>query len=104
MPIILKIASIQRLAASGKQMQRVRLKTKSLYISLGMTIFFLVVYLVVWTVVDPWVEVYSHSLTDMVTPTGETVIGVADSCGSEQEIWQYIYQSFGVLPLLFLPA
>jgi len=101
-PLLLKMSAIQRLASSGKQMQRVRIKVLELFVVLALVVIAVIGLLVAWTIADPPLEKYTYSLTDLVTAEGHTVVGLEDLCGSDSDIWQYV--SFAWRALLIIPG
>ncbi|CAB9521809.1 Receptor-type guanylate cyclase gcy [Seminavis robusta] len=101
-PLLIRILAINQLAASGKQMQRVRLNIWMLYGSVAATAALLVVFLIVWTLVDPPQEQLQYEMTDFETPNGETIVHVYDYCWSENQFWYYIH--FGWKAVILLPA
>ncbi|CAB9522519.1 Receptor-type guanylate cyclase gcy [Seminavis robusta] len=89
-PLLIRISAINQLAASGKQMQRVRLNIWKLHAVVAVAAALVAVFLLVWTLVDPPQEQFQYKVTDLVTPTGDTVVEAFGYCGSENDFWYFV--------------
>ena len=89
-PLWMRIYEINQLAASGKQMQRARLRIWKVYACVATVAVVVATLLLVWTLVDPAREVFGYEMAGYVTPEGETIINAHAYCGSENEFWCYI--------------
>ena len=99
-PLIVKIAAINRLMVATQQMRRVKLTMASLF---GAVLFFCVlvfICLVLWTTMDPPRKDEEFELTENESENGETVVKRSYYCGSDQEVWNFLGVSWQALLLL----
>jgi hypothetical protein len=101
-PLVVKIAAINRLMHAALRMKRIKLSRNFLLGAVAFFIGLVGIYLTVWTIVDPPTKAGSYSLTDQTTEDGSTVVEVTYFCESGSEWWTII--SVGVQTLLLLAA
>ncbi|CAB9522416.1 Receptor-type guanylate cyclase gcy [Seminavis robusta] len=89
-PLVYRMAKIQRLATSGRKMQRVRLLRKDLLLVVGGFGAFVVAFLLAWSIVDTPREVFQYSLSTVQTEQGETIVDAFDYCGSDSDVWYLV--------------
>ncbi|CAB9520220.1 Receptor-type guanylate cyclase gcy [Seminavis robusta] len=99
-PFYVRISAISDLATSGKQMQRVKLDLKYLYIKVAAVAFLVAAFVLVWTLVDTPEKTYEYEMSGDTTAEGETIIRAYDYCGSEQEHWMYMVFAWRALILV----
>ena len=89
-PLIVKVAAIQKLMQAAKHMRRVNLDMRYLYgVVVGVCVV-VIVFLVLWTVLDsPHKALHSALSTDQ-TNAGETIIFMTPYCTSDTNLWRYL--------------
>ena len=99
-PLIVKVAAIQKIISATRQMKRVKLGRKHLFgVVFGLT-FLVVVFLVIWTALDAPHKQSNYALSDMTTGQRETVVLMTHFCLSDSDIWQYLSALWHSLLLL----
>jgi hypothetical protein len=98
-PLLVKIAAINRLMKASRQMRRVVLKRRSLYGAVAGISTLIMVFLLVWTLLDPPDIAVDYILTDEVTE-GATVVKYTLYCSSDTEAWQFAAVSWNAILLL----
>jgi hypothetical protein len=94
-PLIVKVAAINKLFQNAIKFKRVKIQTKKLHITVGVIISLVVLYLIIWTIIDPSTRQTNRTLTNELNEDGGQVIEVNFSCSSESSVWLvivYIYQ------------
>lgn len=86
-PLIIKVAAINRLMNAALQMRRVELSRRSLFGAVTLLLAIVVLFLILWTVLDPPRPVPSFSLKEASRETGENVVVVDYFCKSKSEAW-----------------
>lgn len=87
-PLIVKVAALNRLAQAAKKMRRLVLSRKNLfYIVLFLTSITLI-HLIAWTWVDPPRVGWKYELTDATTDANETIIKVRYLCNYGDTVWR----------------
>ena len=99
-PTIVKVAAINRLMASARRYRRAALDLKSLYLTVVSISVLVVVYLTVWTVLDPPHKEADYDLTDETTSDGRTIVNVSYICISNSNAWDYFGVAWNGLLLL----
>ena len=89
-PLIVKVAAIQKLMQAARQMRRVNLNLRDLYVMVCGICCIVVVYQALWTALDTPDKVYHSSLSSDKTDLGETIILMMPYCKSESNTWQYL--------------
>ena len=89
-PIIVKVAAIQRLMTAARSMRRVELNQRHLItMVLGLTAF-VVIFLIFWSTLDPPKQGSLLELSDETTAAGETVVLTQSFCASKSDYWRYL--------------
>jgi len=89
-PLITKVAAINRLMlAAGRMRRRVILKRRSLFGLVALVTLGVTVYLIIWTVLDPPHTMIQYEVTDEVAAGNETVVGYSYYCSSDSPVWAY---------------
>ncbi|CAB9513019.1 expressed unknown protein [Seminavis robusta] len=101
-PLLVKAAAILRLSMAAKKMRRVNLSRESLLGAVAIITVLVVVFMTIWTAVDPPRQGNEYQLTDDQNEEGETVIEVYEICRSESQVWYYI--SVGWMTVILLSA
>jgi hypothetical protein len=107
-PLIVKVAAINRLLKAAQNMRRVVLKRKSLYGTVFGLCFVIIIYLAIWTGLDPPHQQFDYTLTTDTTKSEDpengvefTFVVMSSYCYSESEVWNYISASWYSLMLLW---
>ena len=100
-PLIVKVAALNKLLGAARQMQRVTLKRKTLFRYVGIINAVVMLYLIIWCFLDRPKKQTEYALTDTITNDGETVVSAAFYCDSKSNIWWYVCLIWNVLLLLW---
>ena len=93
-PLLVKIAAINRLVAAAQRMKRVRISMRSLFLSVVAVVFVVMVFMTVWTILDPPKRHEDRYLKEV------DVIATAIVCASDSSLWDVIVLGWnGVLIL-----
>jgi hypothetical protein len=82
-PLLIKIAAITKIDSHSKKLKRVTIRPKAMIAAVASVVGLVLVYLTVWTIVDPPTRVEDHFLS----PDDDTVVEVTEHCGSQSEYW-----------------
>jgi len=99
-PLIVKVAAINKLMEAAKKMRRVVIQRKSLFAAVMVVCALVALFLAVWTALDPPHKEAAYDLTDVSAEGGETIVTVRYYCNSESDVWYYISVGWSVLLLL----
>lgn len=89
-PLMVKVAAINRLMQASRRMKRVTIKRKSLLGITASVSALIVVFLVCMTVIDPPKKTSEYELTRNLTEDGYTVVFASYYCSSISDIWRYV--------------
>ena len=101
-PLAIRIDAINRLASSGKQMQRARLRTNKLFGAVATMACIVAGFLIAWTITDAPEKGTHYQLTGEVTSQNQTVVATYESCGSSSDLWFIVSLSWQAV--LLFPA
>ena len=101
-PLVVKIAAINRLFQAARRMQRVKLSRGLLLGVVAALTSVVVLYMIVWTIVDPPSKEGQYTLTDGTTKKGHSVVMVSYICAAESQAWMLV--AVGCQSLLLLCA
>jgi hypothetical protein len=99
-PLIVKVSAINRLFSAATSMRRVVLRRESLF---GAVIFIsslVVVFLILWTVLDPPRKLEEFELTDTLSEDEDTVVSTYSFCSSERDIWTFLAVGWNCVMLI----
>ena len=99
-PLVVKVAAINRLQAAARRMRRVTLKRIILLQRVALVFSFVVVFLSVWTALDPPRRDTEYILTLDETEHGDTVVQVSFFCEANSPVWEYVALAWNILLLL----
>lgn len=99
-PLIVKVAAINRLMHAARQMRRVVVNRTNLFGGVALIIFFVLIFLTVWTVVDPPHRNGEYDLSGMQTANNETIILLNYYCSSQTQAWRFVSVGWNALLLL----
>merc|ERR1712003_544870 len=80
--------------------RRITLNKQHLFRAVGVLTGIVIVYMIVWTVVDPPVKEQDYQLTDTVTDDESTIVTVGYYCRSTRGLWSFVSVGFQALLLL----
>ena len=89
-PLIVKVAAIQKLMQAARHMRRVNLNMRQLYGVVVGVCFVVVVFLVLWTVLDAPYKTMHSELSKDQTKAGETIVFMTPYCTSDSKLWRYL--------------
>lgn len=95
-PLLVKIAAINRIMSSAKKMKRVKIKRMEMFKVMGGLLSLVVFYLIIWSAVDPVKAVEERSVTN----SASTVVEQCTTCSSRNSFWYYIALGFQGLLLI----
>ena len=89
-PLIVKVAAINRIMMAASRMKRVVLKHSTLFGIVVLLTSVAAIYLLLWTLIDTPHQSTEFSLTDTVTDEGETIVVATNYCSSDSALWKYV--------------
>jgi hypothetical protein len=98
-PLIIKVAAINRLIHAAQRMRRVRLEPSRLIGGVALILFFVIVFLSTWTVIDPPTKKEEYFLGE-VPSSGETEVIVTYFCSSSSPAWNFSALAWNAVLLL----
>lgn len=99
-PLIVKVAAINRLMNAARRMKRVVVNRSYLVGVVVLITALVVIFLVLWTVIDPPQRSAEYDLTATMVGNNETVVMLTYYCSSNSDIWQFISVGWNALLLL----
>ena len=99
-PLLLKVAAIASLISASSKFRRVRLDKKKLLSAVFIIGAIIVIFLVVWTIMDPAVQTAEFNLTEDMTEDGDTIVRRTYYCSSKSDAWLFLSLGWQAL-LLF---
>ncbi|CAB9525114.1 Gamma-aminobutyric acid (GABA) B receptor [Seminavis robusta] len=99
-PLIVKVAAVNHIMSVGKKMRRSRLDRRYLFGVVATICTLLVIFLILWSVLDTPKVMQEYELTETKNEDGETIVWVLDVCGSESNAWVIISVGWNALLLL----
>ena len=89
-PLIVKVGAMNQLMTAAKKMKRIVLTRRHLFGTVGLFVFVIVLFLVLWSTLDAPKRQGEFTLTDETTDdTEEHVVTINYYCASESQIWRY---------------
>lgn len=89
-PLIAKVAAIQKLMQAARSMRRIKLDIRHLYAVVLGICFVVVIFMTLWSILDAPRKAFHSGLTKEQTSQGETIILMTAYCKSESDIWRYM--------------
>lgn len=99
-PLIIKISAVLHVMNSGKRMKRVRIQREMLFGAVAGICTLMVVYLSVWTALDPPQVQPEYEVTDQKNDDGNTIVWVRNVCSSKSNSWSYAMVGWNAFLLL----
>lgn len=89
-PLIVKVAAIQKLMQAARHMRRVNVDMRFLYGWVVVVCSVVVVVLLLWTILDSPDKAFYSTLSKDKTDSGETIIFMTPYCTSDTDLWRYL--------------
>lgn len=105
-PLIIKVAALNKLMTSAQRFERVKLSRRSLHGAVALVGLAVCIVLAVWSATDPPRQVAEHSMSDDLSPPGERLFDawIVDRelyCSSgESDAWEFAGLGWNTLLLL----
>lgn len=99
-PLIVKVGALNRLSEAARSLRRVIVRRKSLFRTVAFIMAIMVLFLALWTVMDPPQRKGEYELSKSQTAQGETIVNIGYYCSSESEFWTYSAAGWNCLLLL----
>lgn len=101
-PLILKVAAINRLMSAAREMRRIRVKRTVLYRTVASISLGVVFYLALWTGLSPPEAAVEYTMTDTVTSLTEVIVGKTLFCsdGGDTSTWQFVAVAWNLVLLI----
>jgi hypothetical protein len=99
-PLIIKVAAINRIMNAARRMRRVKLEKSTLFRAVFLLSGLVLIYLILWTALDRPRQSIDYELTDDKTENGETIILTTDYCTSGSDVWVYASTAWRTLLLV----
>jgi 7 transmembrane sweet-taste receptor of 3 GCPR len=88
-PLVVRLAAISRLIGAGRRMRRVQLKRSALFGAVAVIFTIIVMFLLLWTILDPPRNVVEYVLTDKLSDAGDTMVRYNYYCSSASDGWSF---------------
>jgi len=99
-PLIVKVAAINKLIQSASELKRVKITPYTLYKTIGGVVGIIVVFLIVCTVVDPPTRYEEQILTNEENLIGGVYVDISYSCASNSKNWMIITGAYITILLI----
>jgi hypothetical protein len=101
-PLILKVAAINRLMIASRELRRVTIQKDVLHKSVIIICLVVIAYLAVWSAMSPPMQDTEYHMTGETTETGDWVVGKTSFCsnGGESNVWQFVAVAWNAVLLL----
>lgn len=88
-PLLVKVAAINRLNSAARSFRRVVLTRKRLFRNVHLVNIVMILYLTIWTALDRPRQQAEYDLSDQITSDDETIVNVRHHCSSRTVGWTY---------------
>ena len=88
-PLIVKVAAIQRMVHAAKKARRIVVDMNHLYAAVAAISSLVVIFLLLWSILDLPGKDAIYTLSSDKTRNGETIVWVGEFCHSESNVWRY---------------
>jgi len=99
-PLIVKVAAINKVCQETRRMIRTTIRPKMLYKATGVIMGLVSLYLLIWTFVDPYTLQTDKELTSFVNEDGGKIVQITYFCASSSSSWSIISFSYQFLLLV----
>ena len=100
-PLIVKMTAIHRVVSAANRLRRIVLKRSSLLGAVGAVCGLVVVYLAIWTIIDPPSRTEELLLSDSRNSEGYVIVEASYYCRSGSMAWPYIATGWIVILLIW---
>ena len=100
LPILLKVAVVNKVTRESLKMKFVKFQMKRLKVGVSSAVAIVTVYLMVWTIVDPWTKQEYKTLNEQ-----NAMVTISHSCSSESLAWkivEFVWELLLLITLLIL--
>jgi len=99
-PLIIKVAAVNKIVQASQKMKRVVLKRSALFRAVIVISVLVVLFLMLWTIVDSPKQESEYELTNLVDANGYQVVHVRYYCRSQNMAWYLIAVGWNTFLLL----
>jgi 7 transmembrane sweet-taste receptor of 3 GCPR len=99
-PLIIKVSAINQMMAAASRMRRINISIQSLYRRVALIGLLCVLFLTIWTILDPPTKEAVYTLTDPDYNNGKRIVSVSYFCGTRLLVWQYAVAGWNAVLLL----
>jgi len=99
-PLFVKVAAINKICQSAAKLKRVKITPRDLYKTIGQVVGVIIVFLILWTVIDPLMRQEERLLTSDENLDGGIYIDIYYKCASSSLAWKLISLSIHMIFLL----
>jgi len=98
-PLIVKVTTVLKIISAGEKCKRVVIRRDRLFQAVFFIFALSVVFLTLWSAVDPPTKTEQYHITDTIK-SGSTVVKVRNNCKSKYIIWEFITALWTIILLL----
>ena len=100
-PLILKVGAINKMMQAARELRRITIRRDILYKSVAAISLCVLVYLAIWSAIDPPQQVAEYSMTGSTTATGEYIVGKTYYCSNgASAAWQFAAVAWNAILLM----
>ncbi len=99
-PLIVKTTAIHQMMLSAQRMRRTKIRMHHLLLSVAIITCLMVIFLILWTVLDPPTKTGEYRLTDTNAEDGSLIVDVNYYCNSNSSAWGFLTVGWDVFLLL----
>ena len=99
-PLIVKVAALNRLMQAARKMRRVVLRRTALFGAVTLISALMVIFLIIWSALDPPNSLPDYTLTADQSEQNETIVSVQYYCSSNSDVWVFLSAGWNALLLL----
>lgn len=105
-PLLVKVAAINRLMQAAQRMRRVELKRSTLYGGVVLISLLVTIFLICWTTLDPPQKRAEYELSDQTADDQfeTTIIDIQYFCQSSSPFWEYVALTWNAVLILCATA
>ena len=96
-PLIVKVAAINKLMFESQRMRRIKLTKKKLFVPVFAIFTVVSAFLIAWTILDPPQKQSEYELTDDANEAGYTIVTSRYYCKSNSNVWNMVAVGWNVL-------
>ena len=103
-PLLVKVAAVNRLVQKSQRMIRVRVKRSRLYQMIGVSIGVIMLYLAIWTALDPMIPQSKFTLSSQFTQDEYFLVEIDSQCASSSDLWNVVVYIILICILIVMAA